>query len=298
MYRALTAALICVPLLASDALAQQEPAAMDTAYVDSGSPRSKADGWMIPPGKTGTLGLELGFLTSKGPLSEVTGGPSLEFTDVVVSRFEGRYSLAGVAELIVDTTLLPKQPSYADESVFQNAGLGFRVGLTKWLAAMLRFDGGITLAKSGGWGQGALGVEGRFPIEDYVQFDLSLFGAATSLFIDDEAPRFVELGTGAQLVFFEEQVGGAWFGTSFHFPLAEHQTENWAIDPRVRVGVQIGGVLSAIDKWDIYGKFAFIDRGDLVDLDTVLPILDGGFDQQVLSIGVIRRFGDEPNGTW
>ncbi len=266
--------------------------------ADSGSVRSKADGWMIPPGKTATLGLEFAFLTARGPLDDVIGNPDLRLTDVVLLRLQGRYSLGGLAELIVDTTLLPKQPSYTNELILQNAGFGFRIGLTDWMAAALRFDGGSTMAKSGAWGQATFGLEGRFPIDKYVQFDLSLAGVGTSLFIGDEAPRFFEIGSGGQVVFFFPKAAGVWLGTSFHFPIAHEPTTNWPIDPRVRVGVNLGTVLTAIPKWDLYMKYSVVDRGDLVDLDTILPILDGGFDQQVLTFGIVRRFGDEPSGNY
>lgn len=299
--RAVLFALALLCLTAGPAVAQRHDApsaASSESYRDSGSARSKSDEWMIPPGKTGTLGLEFAFMTARGPLSFVLGAPELLFTDVVFLRMQGRYSLGGVAELIVDTSLLPKQPSYTDELVFQNAGLGFRVGITKWLAAILRLDGGSTLFQSGIWGTGALGLQGRFPIEDYVQFDLSLSGAGTAMFIDEEAPRFFEIGAGGQVVFFAPGIAAGWIGTDFHFPLAAEGTSSWPIDPRVRVGFNVGAVLSSIDKWDLYAKYSYIDRGDLIDPDTTLPILDGGFDQQMLTFGIVRRFGDEPSGNY
>ena len=42
---------------------------------------------------------------------------------------------------------------------------------------------------------------------------------------------------------------------------------------------RIGGVLAYIEDWDIYGEPT-----------TRLPVLDGGFDQTILMLGVIRRF--------
>lgn len=300
MHRRTSSVLLALMLSSFTATALEPPPAPSAAesYRDSGSVRSKSDEWMIPPGKTGTLGAELAFLTARGPLSSVIGNPALYFTDVVFLRLQGRYSVAGVAELIVDTSLLPKQPSYTEELVFQNGGLGFRVGIAGWLAAALRFDGGATLEAAGAWGQTSLGLEARLPIDDYVLFDLAAFGAGTALLIDEQAPRFAELGTSAQVVFFNPGAAGVWLGASFHFPIASHSAEIWPIDPPVRLSANVGAVLTAIDDWDLYAKFSYVDRGDLVDLETILPILDGGFDQQVLTFGVVRRFGDEPNGTY
>jgi hypothetical protein len=288
---ALLVTLSFTPVATASEPAVEAAAAGSADSMDQGSPRSKSESWMIPPGNTGTIGGQFAFMTASGPLTDLLGGRRLEFTDVVFLRLDARYSIAGVAELIVDTTLLPKQPSYTDESVFQNAGLGFRIGLAKWLAAALRFDGGTTVDADGAWAAATAGVEARLPIDDYVKFDLGLYGQGTALFIDDEAPRFAEVVGNAQVVFANPGDGGLWVGTSFHFPVADEPSTSYPIDPHTRANFNIGGVLSFIDDWDLYAKYSFIDRGDLPEApDTILPILDGGFDQQQLALGVVHRF--------
>jgi hypothetical protein len=68
----------------------------------------------------------------------------------------------------------------------------------------------------------------------------------------------------------------------------------------------MGTVLSLVKDWDIYADFAVIDRGDINNPATRLPILDGGFDQRQIIFGVTRHItashhqsydddgGDEP----
>jgi hypothetical protein len=56
------------------------------------------------------------------------------------------------------------------------------------------------------------------------------------------------------------------------------------------------------DGWDVYASLTIIDRGELERPETTLPILDGGFDQQQLTIGVEYRFDpkrrDEDEPGW
>ncbi len=51
----------------------------------------------------------------------------------------------------------------------------------------------------------------------------------------------------------------------------------------------MGTVLSAVKKWDIYVDLAIVDRGDLANPATRLPILDGGFDQTQVIFEVTRH---------
>ena len=42
--------------------------------------------------------------------------------------------------------------------------------------------------------------------------------------------------------------------------------------------------------WDLFAEFAIVDRGDMENPATRLPIMDGGFDQQQILLGVTRHF--------
>jgi hypothetical protein len=62
-----------------------------------------------------------------------------------------------------------------------------------------------------------------------------------------------------------------------------------AIDPQPRVDFHAGTVLAISHEWDLFTSFAVIDRGDLANPATRLPILDGGFDQKQIVFGVTRH---------
>jgi hypothetical protein len=53
--------------------------------------------------------------------------------------------------------------------------------------------------------------------------------------------------------------------------------------------VHLTGVLSLADDWDVWVRGAVIDRGEITARGSVLPILDGGFDQQQLTLGIAYR---------
>jgi hypothetical protein len=61
------------------------------------------------------------------------------------------------------------------------------------------------------------------------------------------------------------------------------------IDPQARVDFHLGSVLALVPDWDLFVDFAVIDRGDLSNASTRLPILDGGFDQEQILFGITRH---------
>jgi hypothetical protein len=113
-------------------------------------------------------------------------------------------------------------------------------------------------------------------------------------FDDGSRAWFAELTTTGSIVFrAPDGIAAAWLGFGFAFPLAHHGDLPGigALDPRVRSDFRVGGVLSFIKHWDIYGEYAVLDRGDYASPATMVPILDGGFDQQQLTFGIVRHFG-------
>jgi hypothetical protein len=48
----------------------------------------------------------------------------------------------------------------------------------------------------------------------------------------------------------------------------------------------------------LFVDFAVIDRGELSDPSTRLPILDGGFDQRQVIFGVTRHIEGKPRPTY
>ncbi|MEO7729917.1 MAG: hypothetical protein ABIY55_03015, partial [Kofleriaceae bacterium] len=62
-----------------------------------------------------------------------------------------------------------------------------------------------------------------------------------------------------------------------------------ALDPRPRLDLSIGNAVQLSDHWDLSVELSILDRGDRGAPATRLPVLDGGFDQIQLSVGITRR---------
>src|SRR5881394_92221 len=88
-------------------------AGSEASYVD-GSGVAKE--WMILPAGQ-VLGGELRFLTSKPSL----GPEPIEFSDVALLTLHIKSSVYGKAEVAASVDVLPKQPSWTDEKVWQSA---------------------------------------------------------------------------------------------------------------------------------------------------------------------------------
>jgi hypothetical protein len=103
------------------------------------------------------------------------------------------------------------------------------------------------------------------------------------------------LGTEAQ---FGDGDGGGWVAFDYGIPLASAGTlavaaaAPVAIDPSVRLDVQVGGVVRVgnHDDWHLFAYYSWIDRGERGHPETLLPVLDGGFDQQQIVLGVSHGF--------
>lgn len=291
------AALALVALLApADALAQSERAAAEAIALtgsDSGSARSKANDWMIMPEGTTTFGGHLGFMTAYAGL----GAEQIRFTDVVLATLHARRAFKDRYEVFGSASFLPKQPSFTDELVWQSASAGARVGAGERYAATLAFSGGTLMGDQGYWSAGGLVVQARKSLHPTLVVEGAMGGVSTVLFEETrEQPSWLtEATASAELVFrVPNGMMAGWLGTEFRFPVAHDSSrsddgiEPYA--PQTRVNVNLGVVLSYIRDWDVYAKLAVVDRGDLVDPTTTLPILEGGFDQKYLIVGLTRRF--------
>jgi hypothetical protein len=270
---------------APTALAQDEEA----IYITSGSDyRSMAEDWLILPKGSATLGGNLRFMTAEGGL----GDEPLRFTDVVLLDASGRISLTETSELFANLTLLPKQPSSTGELLWQGTSLGWRMGFAERFAASVRATVGPTLAHSGYWTTADVGLEARKSLHETFRFQGMLGASATALFLEGSPERrlgFGEIVADGELVLRVPNGAAAmWVGTQFRFPVVKSAAPD--LDPQTRVNFRIGGVLAYIDDWDIYAEFSVNDRGELREPATRIPVLDGGFDQTMLVLGVTRRF--------
>ena len=257
--------------------------------------RGKAGDWMIMPDGMYTLSGGISFVTA--PVSPFAADSELRFTDLVLASLAARYSISGRAEVGASIQLLPKQPTDRSDWVWQRADLSTRIGFGKRYAGFAGLSGGPMFGGDGLWSAGAAGVEGQKSIHKTLVFHGSAGGALTSLFPENkmDGAWFVEAVVGGEMIFRSPNGWFAgWIGTGFHFPVAERaRAGDLDLDPQTRANFSLGSVLSYIDDWDITFQLDVIDRGDVSDARTTLPIITGGFDQTQLMIGVTRRFKED-----
>lgn len=255
-----------------------------------------------PPGLSigWELGASLDFMTSDPSL----GGRKLKFTDVVLFRAHGLLALGTRAELFAGIDLLPKQPSYTDELVWQSALLGARYRFSAPWSAYVRALGGPGLARDGYWMLGEAALQYRLDLAEKTLFWESALGATyTQLFPDAPAggPFWqTELLAQSGIAVREKHgIFAAWLSFTFQFPLVARPApgspdpgSGRALDPQTRVGVAFGMLLGVSRSVDLFVEASVLDRGDLDAPATSLPILGGGFDQNRIVFGFNRRFGD------
>jgi len=254
-----------------------------------------------PPGLP--IGWELGasfdFMTSDPSL----GGRKLKFTDLVLFRAHGLLALGRRGELFGGVDLLPKQPSYTDELVWQGALLGARYRFNNPLSAYVRGQGGPGLDHDGYWVVGEAAAQSKIDIAERTLYWESALGTTyTQLFPDGPVDKpfwQIELLTRTGIAVREKHgIFATWLTFTFQFPLAGRPTldspdpaSGRSLDPQTRVGVAFGMVLGVSRSLDLFLELSVLDRGDLDDPRTTLPILSGGFDQNRIVFGFNRRFG-------
>lgn len=243
------------------------------------------------------FGASLDFLTR----DRAPGEPALKFTDVVLFRVHTLLAIGKSTEVFAGIDLLPKQPSYTDDLAWQGALLGTRATLGKNLSAYLRGQVGPGLDRDGYWTMGEAAVQARVLLAERVLFwESTLGGTYTQLFPDRPLGRsYWQTELLAQTgIAIREKRGhfASWLTFGFHFPLAGRPRPDGdpmvrALDPQTRVGVQLGMLLGVTKSLDLFFELSILDRGDLEDPQTTLPILAGGFDQNRVLFGFNKRFG-------
>lgn len=261
---------------------------------DTGSRRGIANGDLVMP-SGGELTGAMHFVTTDQP---ALGTDRLRFSDLALLELAGRWSVTPRLEVSGQLALVPKQPAASSEKVWQSAGVGLRTPLGERAAIALGGAGGHLLDHPGSWETGSLLVQWRKPISEYVQFETSGGAQVTDL----RAPRstsaqVTELAVAGSVVFHESWRWGGWVGIGYALPVDGRGTDpttGLAVDPRPRLDLRLGTVLAVSRAWDVFAEYAVVDRGDLGAPATRLPILDGGFDQQQLVLGVTRHLEATP----
>lgn len=266
--------------------------AAETLVLTHGSHRGISQDYLVMP-SGGELSAQIRLVMSQPSLGPAT--EPLRLTDLGLFDISGRWSLVSKLEVSGAVTLVPKQPSYTDEKPWQSVALGLRSPLGKKVAVALTGAGGHLLDHTGMWTREALMIEWRKPIAEVLDFSVN--GGMDAITLSDKGHRsglFTEVAI-ATSALFREPSGhwGGWVGVAYALPVMARggdPTTGLDLDPQPRLDLRIGNVLSITKEWDLFAEIAIVDRGDLSNPQTRLPILDGGFDQQQVMMGVTRHF--------
>jgi hypothetical protein len=280
------------PDSAKPTAAAAEIGALEGSGSTSGSVRSYLADWLVNPFRQLEVSGTLRFLTAPASDLRAEHDGRLRFTDVALFHPAVRYSFGERFELAGGIDLLAKQPSYLDEPAWNGGNLGFRFSLGKKWALWASGGAGPLLDDAGAWGSGAGGLQARTSIDETIRFQAAAGVSGTRLYMGEDSgrPWFTELVShGEALLRAPRGEVAGWLGVDYRVPLADADG-TVEIDPQVRLNFQLGFMLGYVSKWDLYMVYAVIDRGDVEDPDTTLPMLDGGFDQSQIIFGAARRF--------
>jgi hypothetical protein len=260
----------------------------------SANPGSRLAHDFLLPSEMLEVGGEIAFLTSDGVGRE----RGLKLTDVGLLRLGARRAIGEFFELFIGTELLVKQPEAWDEPIWQSAHGGVLVPFGHRLAMSIQGAGGELFQEQGFWWQAQSSLLAKPVIAHWARFELALGHSITKLDIDsDPRPFWLEEVVAHAETQLGERGFAAWVGVDYSLPVASgpdsaSRTNLRFLDPSVRLGLHVGGVISPHrSSWDLFAIYSVVDRGDLERPETTLPILDGGFDQRQLTIGVQHRFG-------
>jgi len=304
MRRYVLSAAACLSV-AGNAFADDEPATPTTEDVKpastadsysgetiltSGSARSVAEEFFVLPSGI-DVGGRLRTVVADGGL----GPGKLKLTDVALFDLAAQWAIARHYELDMSATVLPKQPSSTSEHIFQGGSLALRRDIGRRSALALAGSAGPLLGIKGMTYGGSLFLEHKHRLNEIVTF--SLAGGASSTVVRPtgmfDHPLLVEgAGHASVLVRIPNGVWGGWMGVGYAVP-AYHRGHDpisgMPLDPQPRLDLDIGNAVQLADQWDLSVDLSIIDRGDLANPATRLPILDGGFDQIQLMVGINRR---------
>jgi hypothetical protein len=268
----------------------------DVIRGGGGSHRGVAQDYLVAP-SGGELTAQMRFLMTEPSL----GGEAMKFSDLALFGLGGRWALFAKLELSLEATFLAKQPSFTDEKPWQSVGGTVRTPIGRRAALQISAAGGHLIDHEGMWTKEALTIEWRKPVMEMLQFDLAGGVDGVSLSAPDAPSAFItEVAFSTSALFrVPNGVWGGWVGMAYAIPIAfrgQDPTTGTSVDPQPRLDFRIGTVLSLVREWDLFAEFAIVDRGDMEDPATRLPILDGGFDQQQVIFGVTRHLEGKPRG--
>ena len=259
------------------------------AKAESISSRGVAEDFLVLPDGA-DLGGRLRMVTADDGL----GVGRLKLTDLALMELDADWAFARSFELDAAVSVLAKQPSATREPVLQGGSLTVRRDLFTRTAAAVSGAAAPLLGVKGLEFGAAAFVTHKHRLNEFVAFALA--AGASSTFLrptnaQDNPYLFEAAGNAAIHVGFKRFVGG-WMGAGYAIPVVHgghDPVSGMSLDPQPRLDLNIGGAVRIADDWDLSVELSIIDRGDAAAPATRLPILDGGFDQIQLSVGVTRR---------
>jgi hypothetical protein len=245
--------------------------------------RSYASDWLVaPPGWN--VGGEMVFITADSALS----GEPINMTDMALLRLRTRWTATKRIELSGTVDLLAKQLDTTDETIPQGGSLAAKIATSRTVAIGTSVSGGPILGGGGWWGSAGTGAMHRSHIERFIAFQVGGGALATAVEQDQMQRRWqADAIMSSELVFHTPRGEWAmWGGVEMAFPVVHEES----IKPHSRLDLTIGTVYAAVRDWDLYAELTWKDRGNTMMPETVLPIVDGGFDQRQIIVGITRRF--------
>jgi hypothetical protein len=265
---------------------------------------SKVSENFVMPSGYAEIGGELALVTS----GAVVTPRKLALGDLALFRPLARRSFSDELELSFSTTLLAKEPSGGHDWIWQGASLGALFEPSRGYGLVLGATGGPLLGGHGSFWSAAPGITRKWTLDRAARAVLSLSDAFTALDRHGElAARswLDEVVLGGEIELGRDE-GAFWVGANYAVPVAKHGEQpllpGVRLRPATRLDLDVGGVwrVGEHDSWDLYAYYAWIDRGEASRPSTLLPVLDGGFDQQQVVLGIRHRFephaDDTPHG--
>jgi hypothetical protein len=303
MTRYLWLLALAIPRLAHADVDNVQPAldyGVETTEIRS--TRHVAEDFMVLPD-----GVDLGARVRTITADDGLGVGKLKLTDVALFDVSMSWAIAKHFELDATGTILVKQPSTTDEDVAQSGSLALRRELPHRMAIAIGGSASALVNMHGDALGGSATLEHKHRLNEIVTFGLSLGADAIAIRSPnaiaargggvDAQPWLAEVGGHASvLVRVPEGVWGGWIDLGYAVPVAHGGVDpvsDMPLQPQPRFDIMLGTAVQLADQWDLACTLTILDRGDASNPATELPILDGGFDQIQIMLGVSRRFGGD-----
>ena len=281
----------------------QEPRAARTSAAEStgGYGRAVAEDYQVLASGQ-EFSTQLRFITADKSL----GDRALKFSDLALFDIGANISLGRKLALSASIVTLPKQPSFTDARVFQGASIGLRGQIQPRYALGLTTSAGPLLGVAGVWTSSTLFVQHKRRLSEFTAFDLS--GGIDNTMLSPSSRKggmVLEVsGHASVLVNGPNGVWGGWIGVGYAVPVFSRgntidglatsidptaMAASMNLDPKPRLDFTIGNGVRIGEKWDAFVNFSVVDRGDVGRAQTMLPLIDGGFDQRQIVLGLSRR---------